>query len=435
MASAISAWLSALKGSNDAIEYVENWEAIDQQAPHLTSFVAAKSIPCLFSASEDQTILFTDIDSGTSLGIIDLENFYILTAVWRSNSTLILGGSNGVVYEMVINPKNRLHPVSMYTIIGPLHQQVRTVAYDASGVHSLLAVGHGTQVSVYAQTLQDHDWNKVDDILEPSHTRGGLVTSLLFFGRGVRKLFIGYAEEGWTIWEYGTTNIRRFDPTNYTGTCRVGQARLGPDQETMSITTLDQSIMVYRLGDNGPILESGHEYPLQVPLASNPILPIEHTPSGLILGGMSTGDISIIKPPKNGSNVGALIRGICQGDGHLIRAFAHYGPHVLVGSTAPNNQVVIKCFTDSRKFKGPARKQSLYKPFRLSLSDVLVVSREGHKRTAETIDHPTGLAAFLHSRDTRFLSGLMLFILLLILSADPPGGESFRATHTPSLAK
>ncbi|CAE6542055.1 unnamed protein product [Rhizoctonia solani] len=410
----VSAWLS---GSNHGVEYVENWEAVDQQTPHLTTLVAAKSIPC------------------TSVGIIDLENFYILTAVWRSNSTLILGASNGVVYEMVMNPKNPLHPVSMYAIIGPLHQQVRVIAFDATGVHTLLAIGHGTQVSIYAQTLQDHDWNKVDDILEPSHTRAGLVTSLLFFGKGGRKLFIGYAEEGWTIWEYGASTIRRVDPANYSGVCRVGQARLGPNQESIAITTLDQSIMTYRLGDHGPILESGHEYPLQVPLASNPILPIEHTLSGLILGGTSSGDVSIIKPPKDGGNVGALIRGIRQGDGHLIRAFAYYGPHVLVGSTTPKNQVMIKCFTDSQKFKGSARKRSSYKPFRLSLSDVLVVSKEGQKRTAVTIDHPTGVMAFIRSRDAKMFVVLTLFLWLIILSSDPPGGEAFRATHTPSLQK
>ncbi|KAG8703117.1 hypothetical protein FRC11_010956, partial [Ceratobasidium sp. 423] len=375
-----------MKGANNTIEYVEKWEAIDQQTPHITSFVASKSIPCLLSASEDHTLLFTDVDSGKLIGIIDLENFYVLAAIWQSNSMLILSGSNGVVYEMVINPKNQLHPVSMYAIIGPLHQQVRAVAYDAMGVHTLLAVGHRTQVLIYVQMLQDHEWNKVNDILEPSHTQGRGRMEMLVSGNMALPMFVMLTPQ--IMW-------------GFVGYPNSGQARLGPNQETISIMTLDQSIMVYCLGDNGPILETGHKYPLQVPLASNPILPIEHTPSGLILGGTSSGNISIIKPPKDGSNVGTLIWGIHQGDGHLIRAFVYYGPHILVGSMAPNNQVVIKCFTDSRKFKGPTHKCPSYKPFRLSLSDALVVSREGHKRTVVTIDNPTGLVALFHSRDMR----------------------------------
>lgn len=85
----------------------------------------------------------------------------------------------------------------MYPLLGPMPDQIRTIAYDSTGLHAILAVGYATRVSVYAQTLPGHEWNKVDDILEPCHAAGGLVTALLFFGKKERKLFIGYAEEGY----------------------------------------------------------------------------------------------------------------------------------------------------------------------------------------------------------------------------------------------
>ncbi|KAG9094899.1 hypothetical protein FS749_011577 [Ceratobasidium sp. UAMH 11750] len=427
-ASIISSFISPM------ISFGESWTISNQQSPHLTCIEVSTSGPWIVSASEDGTILFVDIGMGLPVGILDFEShMFALCVLWRTASSFFLGCSNGVVYEAILNPRNALHPISMYPIIGPLANQIRSIAFDSSGLHGILAIGHGTRVSIYAQTLPGHDWTKIDDVLEPCHERAGLVNALLFFGRSERKLFIGYAEEGWSILRYGASSeTQRIDPKHYSGVCRIGQARLSPDHQTLSISTLDQSIVTYAMGDNGPILDSAREFPLQVPLAYNPILPVAHSSLDLVLGGTSIGNIPIVKSSR------AAVPRLHQGDGHLIRCITPRNDDIFVGSTGPNGEVMIKCFSCKGRIVRPTwmRASGNQAPFRITLADALVMSTEAHKRTAAPLAMDQNrITQFLQSWDVKIFIGVASVLFMLVLSSDPPGGSSFQAAQIPSTKK
>jgi hypothetical protein len=86
----------------------------------------------------------------------------------------------------------------MRPIIGPLPQQIRTIAYDPS--LKLIAVGYGSQVSIYTIGSLGLVWVLLDSIPEPHEGAGvaALVNSVFFYGHPVRKLFAGRAAAGWT---------------------------------------------------------------------------------------------------------------------------------------------------------------------------------------------------------------------------------------------
>ncbi|KDN33764.1 hypothetical protein RSAG8_13139, partial [Rhizoctonia solani AG-8 WAC10335] len=225
------------------------------------------------------------------------------------------------------------------------------MAFDNSGLHALLAVGHSTRVTVFSQTIPGHEWKKIDEIRETCNDASGLVNGLFFFGNKERKLhkerklFIGYAAEGWSIWQYksgGGVDLRRISPTHFSNVCRIGQVRLAPNQDRVSIATLDQSAVIYQMSDNGPILESAEPYPMQVALPENPVLPIAHTSTDLVLGGTSSGDIPIIKSD------GAVTPRLRHADGHLLRAVTPHDEatgqyeYVIAGSTGPDGMTVLK---------------------------------------------------------------------------------------------
>jgi hypothetical protein len=50
--------------------------------------------------------MFVEAHRGYHFGSVDLENcFHILCAVWDSDRSLFAGGSNGVVYEIILNAR------------------------------------------------------------------------------------------------------------------------------------------------------------------------------------------------------------------------------------------------------------------------------------------------------------------------------------------
>ncbi|KAG8715595.1 hypothetical protein FRC08_010420 [Ceratobasidium sp. 394] len=218
-----SSVLSLLARSPKNLSFIESWEISNQQAPHLTCIEASAPGQWIMSVSQDGTVFFATVDSGSPVGLIDFgDHMFVLCAVWRSGSTLLIGCTNGVLYELLINPSNALHPASMYPLLGPLPEQLISLAINNSGLHTLLAVGYGSRTSIYAHTPPGHEWNKIEDIEGPSNDRSSLVNSLLFFGDTERKLFIGYAEEGWSIWKYGTnTDVQHFSPMHFPAICRM----------------------------------------------------------------------------------------------------------------------------------------------------------------------------------------------------------------------
>ncbi|CAE6457461.1 unnamed protein product [Rhizoctonia solani] len=319
------------------------------------------------------------------------------------------------------------------------------MAFDNSGLHSLLAVGHSTRVTVYLQTIPGHEWKKIDEIQEPCDDASGLVNGLFFFGNKERKLhkerklFVGYAAEGWTIWQYksggGTGDLRRISPAHFSNVCRVGQVRLAPNQERVSIATLDQSAVIYRMSDNGPILESAEPYPLQVPLPENPVLPIAYTSTDLVLGGTSSGDIPVIKSD------GAVTPRLRHADGHLLRAVTPHDDligeyeYVIAGSTGRDGKTTLKGYVryiGTRRwflFSKRARIPTPSEPFSVALSDVLVIgSDEAHKRTwpKSDLDKVASLGRLFRSTKVKVSIGLYIFLMTLILTSDPPGGETYQ---------
>ncbi|KAG8715523.1 hypothetical protein FRC09_016541, partial [Ceratobasidium sp. 395] len=339
----------------------------------------------------------------------------------------------------------------MYPLLGPLPQQIVSLAIDTSGLHTLLAVGYGTRTAVYAHTPPGYEWNKIEDIEGPTEDKSSLVNSLFFFGNTERKLFIGLAEEGWIIWKYDThPDVQYFSPTHYPSICRIGQARLAPDNQTVSISTLDQSIATYSMSDRGPIPETIKAFPLQVPVSASPILPVAHTSTDLILGGTGAGDVPIVKSRH------AAVPRLHQGEGHLIQTITPYGSSIIVGSTGPDNKAILKCFSQNswgarRTLWG--RKQASGSPFRVTLSDVLVSASEANKRTTPETVSKGSLGKVLRWTEVKVslvlgfalvistsLTGgkiavvILSILMILVLSSTPPGGEPYVAHPRESTA-
>ncbi|KAG8714054.1 hypothetical protein FRC09_018046, partial [Ceratobasidium sp. 395] len=415
--------LSLLARSPKNLSFVESWEISNQQSPHLTCVETSELGQWVMSASEDGTVFFAAVDTGVPAGIVDFgDHMFVLCATWRTGAGLLIGCTNGVLYELLINPKNALHPASMYPLLGPLPQQIISIAIDNTGLHTLLAVGYGSRTAIYAHTPPGHEWNKIEDIEGPSDDRSSLVNSLFFFGETDRKLFVGYAEEGWSIWRYGgATDIQHFSPTHFPSICRIGQARLSPDRQSVSISTLDQSIATYKMSDRGPIPETIKAFPLQVPMSASPILPVAHTSTDLILGGTGAGDVPIVKSRH------AAVPRLHQGDGHLIRTITPYGSSILVGSTGPKNEVTLKCFSQSswaerRIWK---RRQAPGTPFRVTLSDVLVSANEANKRATPVTESNGSFTKFICSGYVKVAIVFASILFILVLSSTPPGGEPY----------
>ncbi|KAG8781787.1 hypothetical protein FRC12_021510 [Ceratobasidium sp. 428] len=415
--------LSLLARSPKNLSFTESWEIANQQSPHLTCVETSEQGQWVMSASEDGTVFFATVDSGVPAGIVDFgDHMFVLCATWRTGSAVLIGCTNGVLYELLINPKNTLHPASMYPLLGPLPQQIISIAIDNTGLHTLLAVGYGSRTAVYAHTPPGHEWTKIKDIEGPSDDRSSLVNSLFFFGETERKLFVGYAEEGWGVWKYGgNTNMEYFSPTHFPSICRIGQARLSPDRQSVSISTLDQSIATYKMSDRGPIPETIKAFPLQVPVSASPILPVAHTSTDLILGGTGAGDVPIVKSRH------AAVPRLHQGDGHLIRTITPHGSSILVGSTGPKNEVILKCF--SQKFwagqRAWMRRQAPGTPFRVTLADVLVSANEAVKRTTPQTESKGSFTKLIWSGKVKVAIVVWSILTILVLSSTPPGGKSY----------
>jgi hypothetical protein len=69
---------------------------------------------------------------------------------------------------------------------------------------------------------------------------------------------------------------------------------LSPDEKSIAISTLDQSIVTYPLSDEGPVIEGMKEFTAVQLEEAAPIVPVGLTSEGHILGGSTTGDVSVI---------------------------------------------------------------------------------------------------------------------------------------------
>lgn len=425
-------------------KFHERWSTITQQKPHLAFLVASPSGRSLLAGSEvDGIMVFFDSQDGQVRGSIDLKSqFSMLCALWQDESTIFVGGSNGTVYELRLGSKKSLQPISMHAVLGPLPQQVLALAFDRE--LELLAVAYGSLVSVYQ--WKSYGWTAISQVPEACHGPESLVHSLFFFGRDGRKLFVAYAEAGFRTWEYDNPTKTSFmsRKTN-PKICRVGQASLSADESLLSISTLDQSIVTYPFTNAGPVLEQMREFHPFERTDFNPILPITHTSTDLILSGSVNGDVPVV---KSGATQLAPIH---QGRDHLIRQLAASGDMIYVGSTGPNDKVNVKCYSskpvgqlDVWRLRYSIEHLFPSKPFTLELDDVL----EGNYGTKNDGNQPSTApgprfgtknkkAAKAGNTQVGYLEYLRLIaivlcpLVLLILLTDPPGGVPFEESLGP----
>ncbi|KAG9099107.1 hypothetical protein FS749_002123, partial [Ceratobasidium sp. UAMH 11750] len=301
--------------------YAVSWKVGGYQKGLLTCLAISPSGAHLVAASEDRNILLVDMNNGKILVDLRLKQCAVLSALWYSESNVLVGCENGCLYDVCFKPTNNNYAVTMCPFLTPIGQQIHSLAFDPT--RHLLAVGYGNTVMLFHQ--QDPDslylhsrWKVLELIRGPCNHEGGRVNVLLFqpTEAGCRNLLVGYAEFGWNIWN-DVGSVRRICPDLNHNVCTIGRAALTPDGKSIAILTLDHTIVVYALGREGPILASMKEFPYHDSTDYTPIVPVASTSNGLTLGGTTCGEVPMIETGN-----GAMLLICHEGKTHLIREIA-----------------------------------------------------------------------------------------------------------------
>lgn len=168
------------------------------------------------------TLLLIDFDDSCVFGILSSENqSTVLAALWYSEKNLIIGCSNGSLYDVCFDPTNvndlplfqyywealtsclslaqSRYNVTMSPFWSQMCQQVRSLAFNAD--EGVLAVGYGNTVALFTCSVADGalSWSQIEMIKGPCNNCSGLVNSLIFFPvlQGGQHLLSAYAEWGW----------------------------------------------------------------------------------------------------------------------------------------------------------------------------------------------------------------------------------------------
>ncbi|KAG8679258.1 hypothetical protein FRC08_017100 [Ceratobasidium sp. 394] len=279
--------------------FTVSWKIEGQQEGLLTCLAISPKGTRLVVASEDQDLLLVDVSDGRVLVKLDFEKqFSVLAVLWCSESNVIVGCSNGSLYDVCFKPTNRNCTVTMVAFLTPFNQQIRSLAFDPT--RHLLAIGYSNMVALFIQEDPGHqylhsEWKSLEVIKGPCNNESGLVHALLFYptDKGTRNLLIGYAESGWNVWS-NVGSVKRIGPDLH-NVRRIGRASLASDKKSIAVSTLDQTIAIYALGEDGPILTSMKEFHYSDSANYSPIVPIALTPGGLTLGGTASGELPVIK--------------------------------------------------------------------------------------------------------------------------------------------
>ncbi|KAG8707826.1 hypothetical protein FRC08_000262 [Ceratobasidium sp. 394] len=231
----------------------------------------------------------------------------------------------------------------MSPFLALVNQRIRSLAFDPD--QSLLAVAYGTMVALHVYTAkgcgQEPKWDVLELIKGPYNNEGSLINALLFYPTegGSCKLFIGYTGAGWSVW-HNRGSVKRVNPDLSHNVCRIGSAALSPNKRSVAISTLDDTVAVYALEGDGPVLASMKEFHLDNPTDITPIVPVSFTSGGLGLGGTACGNVLIV---HSASDKTSLLR---HEDGtHIIQAIAVHGENVIIGSATRDGSVsVLKCY-------------------------------------------------------------------------------------------
>ncbi|KAG8711323.1 hypothetical protein FRC09_020657 [Ceratobasidium sp. 395] len=360
--------------------FIDCWTTSGHQKSHISALERSPSGTWLLSASEDATVLFLDFRSGWVVTKLTLDGprgrFEVLCAVWCSETIIITGGSNGLIYILEFQPQNDSNPISLRSILSPMPDQIKCLAVDASQTY--LAVAYGTQVAIYQRAAGTgfDSWSFLDRIAKPYDGEEALVHAILFFGQTPCSLLVGYSGAGMTIWR-SPQRFVYYDANRVPNICRIGDFALSGTESFIAMTTLDQSAVTYPMTYDGPSLEEINIYDYPDKSRESPALPIAITSSNLILSGTAVGDVSVLYPN------GALAFSLHQGKNHVIRAITTYGDFIAVASSGPSG-ILIKCYMTQTRGdgaiswgRGPAPEMK-----RVTILDALAAGKVGHGASA-----------------------------------------------------
>ncbi|KAG8687179.1 hypothetical protein FRC11_007642 [Ceratobasidium sp. 423] len=404
------------------------WSISDRQKDWLTCTAISPSGMWLASASQDGTIVFVDYKAGVLVGILDFESkFYPTTAIWRSDTILVFGCSNGVVYHLDFEHKSR-RPVSVHALVKPLKSPIRAIAFDT--YRDMLSIACGGEVWIHVRTIGTgtESWDCVDHIPAPCASAAGLVTALCFFGTTLsrRHLFIGHAKAGWTIWLAPRSYHRTpFTDSEDGDVCTIGSATIPLSEQFIAIATLDNAFVTYSLREGGPVVDTQFKVNSREATSYRPVLPIVSTSSDLVLKGTIVGDIEVLDLKTHSTT------SLHHAHNHIIRTLNAYGDKVVVGSsdlTENNSSSCLRCYTISAAAEPRdwRRIDELQGPiFEITLNSILPFSER------VILCDPLGMFSIGHMvsfklRWKRSLVFLLvgLGVLLLALALDPPSRVS-----------
>ncbi|CAE6472584.1 unnamed protein product [Rhizoctonia solani] len=407
------------------------WSILDRQNGLLTCTSISPSGMWLVSGSQDGTILFVDHKAGVLVGTLDLESeFYATAAIWRSDTILIFGCSNGVVYHLDFDHKTR-RPSSVHALVKPFKSPIRAIATDT--FRDMLSVGCGGEVWIYVRSVEAgiESWVCVDHIPAPCAGAPGLVTALSFFGNNLdrRQLFIGHAKAGWCIW-LAPRSYYRTPFTEHGDVCTIGSATISPSEQFIAMATLDNSLVTYALREGGPAIDTQFEVKSRDLTNYRPVLPIVSTSSDLILKGTAVGDIDVLDTRTHST------ASLHHAHNHIIRTLNAYGDKVVVGSSDLTENCASSClrcytFSSAAEPRDWRRIDELQGPtFKITLRSILPFTERMILR------NPFGMFGNGHTvlLRLRWKQGIVVALvglgaLLLALALDPPSRVSSISTR------
>ncbi|KAG8701760.1 hypothetical protein FRC08_003913 [Ceratobasidium sp. 394] len=322
----------------------------------------------------------------------------------------------------------------MSPFLSPFSQQIRSLAFDPT--RHILAVGYGNTVALFTnenpgRQYHHSDWRSLELIKGPCNNESSLVHALLFYPsqKNTRNLLIGYAESGWNIWS-DVGSMKRISPESNHNVCRIGRAALAADEKSLAVSTLDRAIAIYALGDDGPILTSMKEFPYEDSTDYSPVVPIASTSNGLTLGGTGCRELPVIRGTQDDMSLMRHEEG-----NHVIRTIATHGDKIVVGSTNWLESVV-KCYSSSVIVPG---KKDTGSPALVTVTEALAGWEDSDSQWRVVEEPKTDSKRFAVSKRTGIWAMLIVILMILILSADPPEGDSFeeakRESHDTDLLK
>ncbi|KAG9094068.1 hypothetical protein FRC06_011183 [Ceratobasidium sp. 370] len=141
------------------------------------------------------------------------------------------------------------------------------------------------------------------------------------------QLFIGHAKAGFCVWR-SPRDFERIpydmDKTTFL-LSYSGSAAFSPDGGFIAIATLDHSVVVYPLSQNGPLIHQQQVIQNKEHGGSQPIIPVALVSNNLVLRGSTSGKIPIINLQSS------PLAPIENGSQEVIRVLAPYGDKVVVG--------------------------------------------------------------------------------------------------------